>query len=394
MTAPDPMNPSGAPPPIAPSTPILPDFMVRSSTHLPLTPEQRAVIVAISNLRERFPTTTLENIRDPVLATLIGCSVPTIRSTRDAASARSCLPDAQFDKDKLSREKGIEDLDGIDLAVLPIVLDHPKWTPLAVLHEFHRKAPGMAHLITTAPAIRRRMERLIPYRLAVKRPGLTDAQKAARLDWLIRSPATVLRRVVWTDEVSIARLGNAYRWITCDEMMYDAVRVSQPESHMLWGAFSFQWGATPCHIWAPQTHVDSAKYVTDILDGILGPWLAALGPLPANERPIIMQDGARPHWGPAAQAWFAARAGQCELMLGWPAHSPDMNPIEFCWAPLKSIVNAADPRAGTMRELMYTAWAIVSRREKTVEGGDLWKKHQENLEQVLKSRGDNRHRTA
>ena len=163
---------------------------------------------------------------------------------------------------------------------------------------------------------------------------------------------------------------------------------------MLWGGFSYTLGPLPCHVWPPQTNVDGARYVEDILECIVGPWIDQF-PVPApDKRPIFMQDGARAHWGPGALAWFAARAAQVELMTRWPAHSPDMNPIEQLWAPLKSIVNVADMAAGSLRELMYAAWAIVSRREKTGIGGPVWEKHQSNLVKVVTARGDNRHQTA
>ena len=89
--------------------------------------------------------------------------------------------------------------------------------------------------------------------------------------------------------------------------------------------------------------MDETRYRIDILESTLGPWLDSLQPA-ARARLIFMQDGARPHWGASCLAWFRARG--IEVIDNWPpAHSPDLNPIELLWAPLKAMVNKIDGRA-------------------------------------------------
>jgi hypothetical protein len=47
---------------------------------------------------------------------------------------------------------------------------------------------------------------------------------------------------------------------------------------------------------------------------------------------IFQQDNARIHTAKIAKAWFETHGVE---VVGWPAHSPDMNPIEPVWHMLK-----------------------------------------------------------
>jgi hypothetical protein len=47
----------------------------------------------------------------------------------------------------------------------------------------------------------------------------------------------------------------------------------------------------------------------------------------------------------------------CNVLTGWPANSPDLSPIELCWAILKKVVAVLNPQ--TLAELataLETAW--------------------------------------
>ena len=56
---------------------------------------------------------------------------------------------------------------------------------------------------------------------------------------------------------------------------------------------------------------------------------------------VLMQDGARIHWTPTAKE--ALRKARIRTLDGWPAHSPDLNPIEHVRSRLQSAVSERGP---------------------------------------------------
>jgi hypothetical protein len=55
---------------------------------------------------------------------------------------------------------------------------------------------------------------------------------------------------------------------------------------------------------------------------------------------IFQQDGAPCHKSQMAVDWIEEN---CDLLSGWPANSPDLNPIALLWAILKQSIAALEP---------------------------------------------------
>jgi len=76
---------------------------------------------------------------------------------------------------------------------------------------------------------------------------------------------------------------------------------------------------------------------TDYIEQCIKPYLR----LPRAKKVTLMQDGARCHWTPAVKQTLGD-AG-VSILEGWPAHSPDLNPIEHVWSMLQKAVSDRGP---------------------------------------------------
>ena len=66
------------------------------------------------------------------------------------------------------------------------------------------------------------------------------------------------------------------------------------------------------------------------------------------DRPIFMDDNARPHRAAIVRDYLQQEAND---MLPWPALSPNMNPIEHVWYQIKRQLNQRYPLCQNLNEL-------------------------------------------
>jgi transposase len=71
----------------------------------------------------------------------------------------------------------------------------------------------------------------------------------------------------------------------------------------------------------------------------------------------FQQDDAPCHMSQESLDWLEESA---DVLSGWPANSPDLSPIELCWAILKKAVSAEHPDTlPRLREVLHDAWAGI-----------------------------------
>jgi hypothetical protein len=72
---------------------------------------------------------------------------------------------------------------------------------------------------------------------------------------------------------------------------------------------------------------------------------------------ILRQDGAPAYTSQKALDWLEESV---DVIVDWPANSPDLSPIESLWVILKKLINRFDPQ--NMEELksaVVAAWALI-----------------------------------
>ncbi|HEX3642355.1 MAG TPA: transposase [Ktedonobacteraceae bacterium] len=153
------------------------------------------------------------------------------------------------------------------------VISKTRNTRTLTLVEISRQLKRNTPLILSPMSVWRTL-RLAGYRKVkpTKKPGLTDAQRKARLDWCLTHLDWSLddwKRVLWSDETSVIyglRRGGERCWRTVYERSDATCRRNRWKGYsefMFWGCFSYDYKG-PCHIWAKETAAEKKRAAKDL----------------------------------------------------------------------------------------------------------------------------------
>jgi hypothetical protein len=209
----------------------------------------------------------------------------------------------------------------------------------------------------------------------MQRPSLHIEHAVKRLAWAqehIKWKISDWKKVVWSDECSVERgKGLRREWVfrtPADKWKPFAI---QPRSSsgcvsvMVWAAFSgirrSQLVVMEGDIMAKRGGVTGRVY-REMLEEEL--------PTIMDVDSIFMQDNAPIHTCKLVKEWFTDMGF---TVMDWPPYSPDLNPIEHCWFPLKEnahvvrdgLLDSVEGREriiSALKEALPDAWDEIPRK--------------------------------
>ena len=225
-----------------------------------------------------------------------------------------------------------------------IITSNPRLTSTALVNEMTRRT-GTRYAASTLRTYR---HSILKYHAVHERirERLTAAHMAARVAFAQSHIHNNFRCVGFSDEKCfiLKNTGNVV-YIKKGQRI-PAREVKNVKAIVwVWGCIWYN-GRTTLH--TQRNAFNIARYINTLTNHLLPSW-------PTSTRFLFMQNGASWHTSPQTRTWLTNNA--IHVLPNWPAHSPELNAIEYVWNWMTAFVKQEAPNDRTsLKRAIRLAW--------------------------------------
>jgi len=143
--------------------------------------------------------------------------------------------------------------------------------------------------------------------------------------------------------------GYNYQWVLPNNLQQTfSAKTKTKKSVMVWGAIT---STGTLELAVVDTTLNSEKYQSLLHNNLLPKY---------KKKHVFMQDGASCHRSKSTKTWLKKK--KVLLLENWPAKSPDLNPIENCWAwMVRDLYIGKEPYESVknLKEAIFESWKRI-----------------------------------
>ncbi len=225
--------------------------------------------------------------------------------------------------------------------VLNAIQFHINREPTLTAGELKKRIPALANKAEHSMQHALQKYLKMPSRVMAMKPLLTSKMMVKRLKFAKKyghwTPED-WSKVMYSDELTFRCVRNIRKKVRRPsgsnrfDTKYTTKTVKHPASVMVWGCFSANLGRGNIYFLPKNVTMNSERYKKVLEDHLLPSMLM-------HRSEFFLQDGAPCHASKKIKTFLETNNIKT---IDWPGNSPDVNPIENCWAHTKNVLAKKD----------------------------------------------------